>query len=126
MPYFALAERRLEPRYPADGLVVSVRKKGRLVRMQGLAADFNRHGIALLLNQPLGKDVQVYVTLACGDTVVHNVVGIVHNCVSMQDRFRCGIQFRTASDRQVAPAETKTGLEVLEARFIALKTAPAA
>ena len=120
MPYFALAERRLKDRYPADGLVVSVRKKGGLLHLQGLAADFNRHGIALLLKQSLAKDSNVFVSLGLGDTQVHNVVGIVHNCIALKEGYRCGIQFRTASNQQAEQTETNVRLRALEDRFLAL------
>jgi PilZ domain-containing protein len=123
MPYFALAERRLKARYPTDGLVVSVRKKGGLLHLQGLAADFNRHGIALLLNQALSKDSKVFISLVYGDIQVHNVVGIVHNCVALKDGYRCGIQFRTASNQQMEQTETNLCLRKLEAQFIAAQAA---
>jgi hypothetical protein len=118
MPYFALAERRLKDRYPADGLVVSVRKKGGLLHLQALATDFNRHGIALLLNQALDKDSKVYISLGFGDTQVQNVVGIVHNCVALQAGYRCGIQFRTA--QQSEQLETNMRLQLLEDQFVAM------
>ena len=119
MPYFALAERRLKARYPADGLVVSVRKKGGLLHLQGLATDFNRYGIALLLKQALGKDSKVFISLGIGETQVHNVVGIVHNCVALNEGYRCGIQFRTASNQQMERSETNLRLRKLEEQFIA-------
>jgi len=119
MPYFALAERRLNLRYPADGLVVSVRKKGGLLHLQGLATDFNRHGIALLLNQALGKDSKVFISLGLGDIQIQNVVGIVHNCVALQEGYRCGIQFRTASNQQMEQTETNMRLRKLEEQFAA-------
>ncbi|XOV81815.1 MAG: PilZ domain-containing protein [bacterium] len=125
MPYFALAERRFKTRYPADGLTVSVRRKGRLLQLRGLATDFNRHGIALLLNEPLAKDLQVYISLGCGDTQVHNVVGIVHNCVALAHGYRCGIQFRTSSTDQAEQTETNLRLRLLEDQYAAIATAEA-
>ncbi len=118
MPYFALAERRLKDRYPADGLVVSVRKKGGLLHLQGLATDFNRYGIALVLNQALAKDSKVYISLGFGDTRIQNVVGVVHNCVALQAGYRCGIQFRTA--QQSEQMETNVRLQLLEDQFVAM------
>ena len=120
MPYFAPAERRLKDRYPADGLVVSVRKKGGLLHLQGLATDFNRHGIALLLKQALVKDSKVYISLTLGDIQVQNVVGIVHNCLALKEGYRCGIQFRTASNQQAEQTETNIRLRILENRFVAM------
>ncbi len=117
MPLSALAERRSKPRYPTDGLLVCVRKKGRLGYLEGLAQDFNRHGLALLMDQPLPKDATVYVSLTCHDIRLDNVIGIVHNCIGLADGYRCGIQFRTWSDLQLDRAPTEAELVVLEERF---------
>lgn len=117
MPHFALAERRSKPRYHTDGLLVSVRKKGRLGQLQGLAQDFNRHGLAMIIDQPLPKDATVYVCLSSGDLRVENVIGVVHNCIGIADGYRCGIQFRTSSDLQLDQEVTEQDLCVLEARF---------
>ncbi len=117
MPYFALAERRTGPRYPTDGLLVSVRKKGRLAHLQGIAQDFNRHGMALQVDQPIAKDTKIFVTLASGEILVQNVAGIVHNCVAVATGYRCGIQFRTAWCRQADQTETIAHLCNLETRF---------
>lgn len=117
MPQFALAERRSKPRYPTDGLLVSVRRKGRLGLLEGLAQDFNRHGVALLVDQPLRKDTKLYVSLISGDMKVDNVIGIVHNCIALTDGYRCGIQFRTNSELQLDKEMTAHALVILEARF---------
>lgn len=117
MPLSALAERRSKPRYPTDGLLVCVRKKGRLSHLEGLAQDFNRHGLALMMDQPLPKDATVYVSLTCRDIRLDNVIGIVHNCIGLANGYRCGIQFRTCSDLQLDRAPTEAELVVLEERF---------
>ncbi|MCR9258252.1 MAG: PilZ domain-containing protein [Pseudomonadaceae bacterium] len=113
----------MKTRYPTDGLVVSVRKKGGLLHLKGLATDFNRHGIALLLNQALGKDSKVFISLGLGEIQIHNVVGIVHNCVALKDGYRCGIQFRTASNQQTEQTQTNQCLQKLEEQFIAAASA---
>lgn len=117
MPYFALAERRSGPRYPTDGLMVSVRKKGRLAQLQGIAQDFNRHGVAVQIDQPIGKDTEIFVTLASGEIHIQNVAGIVHNCVAVKTGYRCGIQFRTASRRQADQHAINKRLCLLESRI---------
>ncbi len=121
MPHFALAERRSKPRYSTDGLLVSVRKKGRMGQLQGLAQDFNRHGLAMIIDQPLPKDATVYVCLVSGDLRLDNVIGVVHNCIGMAKGYRCGIQFRTNSDLQMDQEFTEQELYILEARFKALQ-----
>ena len=117
MPEPALAERRRKPRYPTDGLLVWVRKKGRLGHLEGFAQDFNRHGLAMLIDQPLPKDTTVYVSLFNDETRLDNVIGIVHNCIAQADGYRCGIQFRTYSELQLDKAPTERVLATLEARF---------
>jgi hypothetical protein len=117
MPQPALAERRSKPRYPTDGLLVWVRKKGRLGHLEGLAQDFNRHGLAMLIDQPLPKDATVYVSLFNDEIKLDNVIGIVHNCTGLADGYRCGIQFRTYSELQLDKAPTERVLAILEARF---------
>ena len=117
MPQFALAERRSKPRYPTDGLLVCVRRKGRLGLLEGLAQDFNRHGVAMLVDQPIPKNTKLYVSLLSGDTKLDNVIGIVHNCIALTDGYRCGIRFRTNSELQLDKELTEHELTILEARF---------
>lgn len=117
MSKIALAERRSKPRFNTDGLVVSVRRKGRLGRLEGMAQDFNRHGLAMIVDQPLPKDATVYVTLTGGDLKLDNVIGVVHNCIGLQQGYRCGIQFRTCSELQLDQEMTEQELSTLEARF---------
>ena len=120
MPSRALAERRAGPRFRSDGLLVGVRVKGRFGRLDGVAADFNRYGVAFVLDQPLPKDKLVYVTLANGSVRIENVVGVVHNCVAQTQGFRCGVQFRTNSELQFDVHLVERALKILEARFKAM------
>jgi PilZ domain-containing protein len=117
MPDFAFAERRSRPRFPSDGLLVCVRKKGRLGRLEGLAQNFNRHGLAMVVDQPLPKDSTVYLSLFTSDIKLDNVIGVVHNCTSTQAGYRCGIQFRIHSNLQMDQALIEHELTILEARF---------
>jgi len=93
-------ERRAHPRYNAHDLIVHVRKVGRWVSLEGISVDFNRHGLALLIDQPLAQNTRVFVSLARGSLVIRDIVGIVHNCMGHAGGFRCGIRFRTDSNRQ--------------------------
>ena len=111
------AERRLEPRFPTDDLVVGVRVKGRLARLEGVAIDFNRHGLALVLDQPIRKDATVYIDLNNGDTHLDHVVGVVHNCTSLEFGYRAGVQFRTQCALQHDQASIEQTLTILESRF---------
>ncbi len=119
----ALAERRSKPRFQTVGLLVSVRRKGRLTRLQGTATNFNRHGIAVVVDQPLSKDAVVYLSLRNGDIQLENVVGIVHNCSSQSHGYRCGIQFRPHSQNQFDCDHVEKTLAILEARFAAANRA---
>jgi len=82
-----------------------------------LARDFNRHGLALVLDQPLPKDATVYVSLSSGETHVDNIVGVVHNCFGLEMGYRCGIAFRTDCGLQMDQGLVKQTLCILEARF---------
>lgn len=117
MPSSALAERRGAPRFRSDGLLVGIRVKGRFGRLEGIPADFNRHGVALVLDQPLAIEKVVYVMLNNGRMRLENVVGIVHNCIAQAQGFRCGVQFRTNSELQFDKRHIEHELQILEARF---------
>lgn len=112
-----LSERRTQPRYDATGLAVSVRAKGRLARLRGMVLDFNRHGLAVFLDQPLTKHLQVFLHLRAGSRQVQDLIGVVHNCTAFAEGYRCGIQFRTDSVMQLDPDEVRDLLQNLEAEF---------
>ena len=117
MPEIANAERRRKKRFDVDGLIVSVRQKGRLARLIGAAEDFNRHGVALVIDQPLGKDTLVYLSIRSAYAKIDNIIGIVHNCISQKAGYRCGIQFRTHSPLQDDGREIERLLGELEENF---------
>ena len=94
-------ERRALPRYRPEGLHVELRLTGRLARSQVEPVDFNRFGIAILVDEPIAKDKKIFLSLKHGQLVLENVVGIVHNCIAKDGQFRCGIQFRTRSEMQL-------------------------
>ncbi len=110
-------ERRSFPRYDASGLSISLRVKGRLSRLQGSIVDFNRHGVAVCLDQPLKKDCQCYVTLNLAGEVLHDIVGVVHNCTTLDYGYRCGIRFRPDSALQFDAETVQAQLQVLEDYF---------
>lgn len=111
------AERRTTPRFEAKGLAITVRAKGRLARLTGMVLDFNRHGIAVFLDQPLTKHHPVFVNLHAGSRHLRDLIGVVHNCTAFAEGYRCGIQFRTESIMQLDPDLVRETLEVLEREF---------
>jgi hypothetical protein len=117
MPNFAFAERRSHPRIPTDGLLVSVRRKGRLTRLEGMAQDFNRFGLAMIIDQPLPKDSTVFLSLTSCAAKIENIIGVVHNCTSLTHGYRCGVQFRTASELQYDQRHIEENLRALEKHF---------
>jgi hypothetical protein len=117
MPNFALADQRSTARFKTDGLLVNVRRKGRLNRLEGLAQDFNRHGLSMIIDQPLVKESVVLVALILGDSRITNVVGVVHNCIAVEHGYRCGIQFRTGSSQQMDRQLIEQELTILERRY---------
>lgn len=106
--------RRTAPRLEVDQLLVSVRRKGHLTRLIGMAVDFNRHGIALLVDQPICKDTKLYLKLQSPEINIDNVIGVVHNCVPMDNGYRCGIQFRTGSALQNDQRNVEESLSTME------------
>ena len=117
MTNHAFAEKRSTARYSSDGLVVQIRRKGRITHLDGLASDFNAFGLAVVLDQPLTQDSTVFLTLMCGSTKITDVVAVVHNCVSLEHGYRCGLQFRTNSGLQSDCRETEKQLRIMESRF---------
>ena len=117
MPGIVHADRRNRRRLEADGLLISLRRKGRLGRLTGMALDYNRHGVGLVLDQPLPKDATVYLSITGRNVHVNNVIGIVHNCISHELGFRCGIQFRTTSGLQSDQQSIQAQLISLESVF---------
>jgi len=118
MEHSNLHERRRHPRYPTASLPVRVRKKGRFATLDGMAADFNRHGMGLIIDQPLPKDSVVFLTIADGCTRIKNVRGVVHNCCATPAGYRCGVQFRTDSPQQFDGGTVSQQLLMLESRLV--------
>ena len=117
MPVVPISDRRANPREPANGLLVSVRRKGHLTKLQGNAVDFSRHGVGIIVDQPLPKDATVYLTITGKSQHLDNVIGVVHNCTSLPKGFRCGIQFRTTSELQDDKQTVESGLGELASEF---------
>lgn len=107
-------DRRTLPRFAGQHLEVGLRQRGRLTRTRATVLDFNRFGIAVLLREPLEKEKQIFLTLRCGAVSLDNVIGVVHNCISQRDGYRCGIQFRTRSDLQFDKEMVESALLQLE------------
>ena len=94
-----------------------MRRKGRLSQLAGLAHDFNRHGLALIIDQPLPKETTIYVGLTSDDMKLDDVISVVHNCIALPTGYRCGIQFRICSELQRDRGLTEKKLSMFEARF---------
>ena len=82
---------------------------------EGIAVDFNRHGIAIVIDQPLRQAKKIFVSIECGGTALNDIVGVVHNCIVQDQGYRCGIQFRTRSTLQFDADEVEAKLIDLEA-----------
>ena len=119
MAHSMFAERRALPRLPAEHMLVRVRRKGRIGRIEGIAKDYNRHGIGLVLDKPIPKDTTVYISMASGGQRLENVIGVVHNCLAVDGGYRCGIQFRTTSHLQMDRCAIEQALTQLEQTFAA-------
>lgn len=113
----ALAERRLESRYPTQDMRVCVRAKGRLQKCNGVALDFNRHGLSLLLEHDLPLHKTIYVSIEAEGIKLQEIIAVVHSCVAWEDKFRCGLQFRTHSPLQMDQCLVEQTLMRLESQF---------
>jgi hypothetical protein len=102
-------------------MVACVRLKGQLARVPVEVIDFNRHGLAIRCTRPLPKDSLVFLSLNAGEQVLDRVVGVVHNCLGMDEGFRCGIRFRTQSDLQFDREMVEAQLATLELALAGLE-----
>jgi hypothetical protein len=107
-------DRRIQPRFIASDLCAELRIKGQLGRLAIDVLDFNRHGLAIRLDQPIPKDQLVYLTLEIGEEALERVIGVVHNCLSQPRGFRCGILFRTQSGLQFDREQVEASLLRIE------------
>jgi hypothetical protein len=113
------SDRRQLPRTPGLALAVSLRPRGRLGSLTVQALDFNRYGIAVLCGQALMREHTVFLSVACDQLRVDQLVGIVHNCVHQGERYRIGIRFRLNSQLQRDRSLTERLLSCLEAAALA-------
>ena len=105
------ADRRWLPRFSGDPLTVALRTRGSFRRLTAQTLDFNRYGVALLATRPLSLDRPVFLELSHPQMATAlSVVGVVHNCVRQNDRFRCGIRFRLHSSLQKRVEQAERGL----------------
>ena len=110
-------ERRTFPRFTGEDMQVALRQRGRISRTSTTVVDFNRFGVAVLLDEPLAKEKQVFLSLRCGEVRLDNIIGVVHNCIARGDQYRCGIQFRTQSSLQFDRNLVENTLLQLESGF---------
>ena len=71
----------------------------------------------MIIDQPLVKESVVLVALILGESRITNVVGVVHNCIAVEQGYRCGIQFRTGSSAQLDRQLIEQELMILERRY---------
>jgi hypothetical protein len=96
---------------------VQLRQRGQFGFLSADVLDFNRHGLAALVERPLPKDKVVFLNLHCAGLRLREVVGVVHNCVAQGNGFRCGIRFRTQSHLQFDREDVEYALREIEGRM---------
>lgn len=111
------AERRALPRLDGQQIAAYVRRKGSFSRQSVEVLDFNRHGAAIHLHNPLPREQVIYLTLKLGATQLERIIGVVHNCLNLKSGYRCGVRFRTQSDLQFDRAAIENELVALERRL---------
>ncbi len=111
-------DRRQLPRLAADQLQVYIRQRHSFRRKRTTAVDFNRYGIAVMSPLPYRVDAPLVVEL-CHPRVLSDVkvAGVVHNCLQLEQGFRCGIRFRLQSRFQFDTEQIETYLRALEAEL---------
>ena len=112
-------DRRSQPRFAPQALSALLRLKGELGRISVAVLDFNRHGVAIQCDRPLPKEAHVYLSLDDGVTQLERVIGVVHNCLTFDGGYRCGIRFRPQSKLQFDREVVEARLAELEDRFSA-------
>ena len=110
-------DRRSQPRFAPEALSAFLRLKGELSRTTVTVLDFNRHGVAVQSDRPLPKEAHVFLCLDDGHTQLERVIGVVHNCLTLDGGYRCGIRFRTQSELQFDREAVEARLQELESRF---------
>ncbi len=115
----SLQDRRSQPRFAPQALSAFLRLKGELGRTTVGVLDFNRHGLAVQCDRPLPKEAHVFLSLDDGETQLERVIGVVHNCLTLDGGYRCGIRFRTQSRLQFDREVVEARLRELEERFSA-------
>ena len=114
-----IPERRGRPRLPgSSSLSAELRIKGQMGQLAVRVMDFNRFGLAACCQRPLPKDQIVFLSLRHGERLVQRVIGVVHNCLSTKEGYRCGIRFRTQSPLQFDREEVESALAALEADLL--------
>lgn len=115
-------DRRAVPRFPVAGMTATLRVSGHFGRQSATVLDFNREGVTLLLEEAIRTAKPIYLSLIKAPLRLDGIVGAIHNCrPSEGNMFRCGVQFRTASQLQFDREATDAALLDLE-RSLAPRT----
>jgi len=108
-------DRRQAPRLTADAVFATLRLHYRLGRIRADVLDFNRHGMSVRLDRALPMHHAVELTLCHGTIAIEGIVGVVHNCRSLNDgTYRCGVRFRTDAQAQFDRDQIREALHALE------------
>lgn len=114
----SVTDRRSISRIAISELAAIYRPQGSFRRNRVPVIDFNRFGLALHTPAPLALNQTLYLWFeGAAPAGTGRVVGVVHNCVSQDAGFRCGIRFRTDSRLQQQPERTRQLLIELEKRL---------
>jgi len=110
-----LIDQRLSERLLASEMTLRVFLNGHQIRTPLIVLDYNRDGIAFISSAHLGSRQNIRLSLALDDHQVGPVEATVHNCRKLKTGdYRCGIQFRADSPKQLDRKKIMIGLELLE------------
>ena len=96
----------------------TLRAKGRWGKTEVTVIDFNRHGMSILVDQPLEAPKGLRLCLELDQLKLQDVHAVIHNCRSTDaygmKSFRVGVQFRTEATEQFDRTEVEKTLAALE------------
>ena len=98
------SERRIQPRFACSTMRATLRAKGCWGKTEVTVIDFNRHGMSILVDQPLEAPKGLRLCLELEELRLQDLHAVIHNCRSTEAHgmksFRVGVRFRTEATDQ--------------------------
>ena len=112
------SERRTQPRFACSSMRATLRANGRWGKTEVTVIDFNRHGMSILVDQPLEAPKGLRLCLELEELRLQDLHAVIHNCRSTEAHgmksFRVGVRFRTEATDQFDRSQVEQTLAALE------------